>query len=245
MKHQEERLVRFLLYRSAIGNGCSRNDVRYVVKEVLDKSEADGSTQVGTEKLFPDNLPSKTWVHRFMDRHNNISARTPETLGHMRKNVNEDQLREWFTNLENYLLEEHDINAVQFLKPENSHRIFNLDESGFPLGGKNKMKIITEKGNKNVYTVTSENKEQITVLMCASANGSFCKPYVIFPGVRPNYQLNQVDPKDYDLGKSPNGWISSENFFTWFSTKMGSFYSVSHHMRPTFCNHLTSVCSDH
>ena len=112
------------------------------------------------------------------------------------------------------LQEEHNIVASEFLTPTNGHRIFNLDESGFPLAGKNDMKIVSEKGKKNIYNVSSETKEHITVLICASANGEFEKPLVIFPGVRPNYEFGSVSKDIYNLGKSPNRWISSDSFFS-------------------------------
>ena len=65
------------------------------------------------------------------------------------------------------------------------------------------MKVITEKGNKNVYTVTTESKEQVTVLMCASGDGHFQKPYVIFPDVKPVFQFKGIDPSKYDVGHTP------------------------------------------
>ena len=50
-----------------------------------------------------------------------------------------------------FLKDEHNIDAEQFFSDANSKRIFNLDESGFPLGGTNgKLKVITELGAKNI-----------------------------------------------------------------------------------------------
>ena len=60
---------------------------------------------------------------------------------------------------------EHTINAKEFLSDENKSRIFNLDESGFPLAGTNgKLKIISARGVKNVYELGPDTKEQISVL---------------------------------------------------------------------------------
>jgi hypothetical protein len=44
-------------------------------------------------------------------------------------------------------------------------RMFNGDESGFPLCLKTG-KVIAEKGARHVYHVTSSNKQQITVMVC-------------------------------------------------------------------------------
>lgn len=210
--------MKFLKYRARIGNGSTRPEICTLIKEVLDKAEADTGIEVtNEERVFIDNLPPKSWVHRFVTRHKDISLRTPEHLGHMRKKVTEKTLRDWFSELDKFLLEEHHIVAKDFFVPENSARVFNLDETGFPLSGTNKLKVVSEKGTKNVYSVSSESKEQITVMGCVSADGNCEKPFVILPGVRPIFQFKTVDPGKYDVGVTPNGWISSDSFFGWFS----------------------------
>lgn len=55
------------------------------------------------------------------------------------------------------------------------------------------------------------------MLCCTSADGSFSKPLVIYPGVRPKFNLEGVNADDYDLGCSPNGWISADCFFGWIA----------------------------
>ena len=91
-------------------------------------------------------------------------------------------------------------------------------QSGFPLAGTNgKLKIITEREAKNVYCIAPDSREQVTVLGCASADGTFSKPYVIFPGVCPNFNFQDVNPEDYDVGVSANGWMSADNFFCWLA----------------------------
>ena len=60
---------------------------------------------------------------------------------------------------------------------------------------------------------------QITVLACISGDGSFEKPLVTFPGVRtPRYPINTVNPAEYSLGHSSNGWMTADVFFTWLSS---------------------------
>ena len=77
--------------------------------------------------------------------------------------------------------------------------------------------MVTEKGSKNVYSVSTDSKEQITVLGCVSADGAFQKPLVLFPGVRPIFHFKGADPNNCNVGNTPNGWISSEAFFSWFT----------------------------
>ena len=81
------------------------------------------------------------------------------------------------------------------------------------------MQVIAPKGSKNIYRVCSDSKEQVTVLACASADGNFQNPLVVFPGKRtPKFNFGNVDPNGYSLGHSANGWMTSDTFFTWISS---------------------------
>ena len=127
-------------------------------------------------------------------------------------------IKSWFQGLTDFLRDEHKIDANEFLQANNGDRIYNLDESDFPLAGMNgNLKIVTNKGVKIVYKIAPDTKEQIPVLGCVAASGNFSKPFVIFPGVGPKYNLQSVNPDDYDLGSSDNGWISSDSFFGWLA----------------------------
>lgn len=217
---QESRLVKFVIAMARIGYGVTKKELPFTVKDVLDAGDEEMRKEgFSPEKeKFKDNLPSKCWVYRFLKRWPELSSRLPENLGHQRAHVTEDKIRNWFNGLEDFLLEEHCINANDFLSTENGSRIFNLDESGFPLAGTNgKLKIITSRGSKNVYKMTPDSKEQVTVLCCADAAGKLSKPYVIFPGVRPKFNFEGVNPDDYYVGNSPNGWMSADCFFGWLA----------------------------
>ena len=216
---QEDHLKKHILYMARIGYGISKKDIPQLIKEILNRAEGEDPDTYNVEnRRFKDNTPSIAWVYRYLNRHPELSCRVPENLGHQRARVNENQVRGWFTNLVTFLREEHQIDAEEFFSNTNASRIFNLDESGFPLAGTTgKLKIITARGAKNVYKLAPDTKEQITVLGCVSAAGNFQKPFVIFPGVRPKFNLNDVQAEDYDLRTSHNGWISADSFFGWLS----------------------------
>ena len=56
------------------------------------------------------------------------------------------------------------------------------------------------------------------MLACVSADGEFKKPFVMYPGKKlPKFNLTDVNDEDFDLGYTPNGWISSDSFFGWLS----------------------------
>ena len=215
---QEDRVVRFILAMSKIGKGFSKQELPGIVKSVLDRAEKDGLIDQDARK-FKDNLPSNGWIYSFMKRHPIVSSRIPENLGFQRAHINEEGVRKWFAELEKYLAEEHSINAAEFFTEENRCRIFNWDESGFPLQGTaGKCKILAERGAKNVHRLAPDNKQQITVLASVSADGAFNTPFVLFPGKKlPKFNLTGVNEDDFHLGYSPNGWMSSDAFFGWLT----------------------------
>jgi len=204
---QEEELINYLLHMAKIGYGVSRKDIPDIVKGILDKAQTTKDYVLPSGNSFVDNKPSRSWIYRFLERHPEVSARTPENLGFQRAYITEESIRNWFGDLKKYLREEYDIDVVDFLREGNSDRIYNLDESGFPLQGTNgKLKIITGRGTKCVYKLAPDTKQQITVLACVSAGGSYAKPLVIFPGLNtPKYNFRDVNEEDYDVGHTPNG----------------------------------------
>ena len=201
-----------------IGYGLTKQDLPLVVKDVLNQAEADGLLSVD-ERKFKNNLPSKGWTYAFLSRHSNLSARRPENLGFQRACITEDAIREWFNGLSTFLKEEHGIDAERFFTEANLERIYNADESGFPLQGTaGKCQVIVERGTKNIHRLAPDSKTQITVLSCVSAAGTFSKPFVLFPGKKlPKFNLTDVSEDDFDLGYSDSGWISSDTFFGWLS----------------------------
>ena len=68
-------------------------------------------------------------------------------------------------------------------------RMYNCDETGFPLALKTK-KVIVLKHDKHVYQGgMTLNKTQIIVLPAASATAHYVKPLVVYPGVQPRHEL--------------------------------------------------------
>ena len=217
---QEKSISKHLLHMANIGYGvCKKDDIPRLIKEILDKAQNDDPERYREQSAkFKDNMSSTTWVYKYLDRHPELSLRTPENLGHQRAYVSENTIRTWFSNMKSFLKDEHDLDINEFLTPGNASRVFNLDESGFPLAGTNgKLKIIAGKGVKNIYKLAPDTKEQVTVLGCVSAAGDFCNPFVIYPGVRPRFNLQDVNPNEYDLGHSHNGWMNSDLFFEWLA----------------------------
>lgn len=102
-----------------IGYGQSRSQLQNVVKNILD---ADGRTNP-----FVDNKLGRDWLQRFGKRHPEITERVAEPLGKERALLTTAKIDGWFQGLEEYMKEGcEDILLDSF-------RIYNCDESGFPL----------------------------------------------------------------------------------------------------------------
>ena len=86
---------------------------------------------------------------------------------------------------------------------EHTCRIFNLDESGFPLNPKS-MKVITRRGEKH-HSVTGGERGQVSVLCCCNAGGYALPPMVIFDRKSMNPDLAKGELPGTTYGLSPNG----------------------------------------
>ena len=63
-------------------------------------------------------------------------------------------------------------------------RIFNVNESGFPLSW-NPTMLLTRRGHKSPQAMTpGSGREQITVQTCISGSGQLMAPYVVYKGAR-------------------------------------------------------------
>ena len=113
--------------------------------------------------------PSKQWVKDFMKNHPELSDRTPMALGKERALVNKHSSSLWFNDMKRHL---DKVDVSLLLNPD---RLYNADESGFSLCPKGK-KVIAFKGDKHVYTMSANTKQNITVVVCTSANGRFLPP---------------------------------------------------------------------
>ena len=74
---------------------------------------------------------------------------------------------------------------------------------------------VTEKGAKSVVMkTTGHDKDRITVVFAAKANGEKCKPYIVFPGAKLEVLKNlKKDPefKNFCFVESTaNGWMNEQ-----------------------------------
>ena len=150
------KLVDWLVEVSQRGFGRTKDDLKDMVKAILDTRQA--------RTVFKDNCPGKDWMQAFFKRHPEIRERMGQPLGRERVLVTKDALGKWFQRMKIYL------DSTDLTLLTSPDRIFNADESGFNICPKTK-KIISMKGTKHVYSITSGTRQQVTMLACSSAMG--------------------------------------------------------------------------
>ena len=191
---EENSLVQWMLHMADIGYGCTREQVCLIVKKMLDKD--------GRANPLTDNYPG--W-YAFLRRHPQLSLRLPESLQLARaSSCTSAVLDKWYKEFGEFT-KFHNLQE----KPQ---RIWNVDESGFPLCPKTS-RVIAMKNQRHAYGVTSDTKTQITTLVAANAAGNVIPPMHVFPGIR--FRYNPLE--GCAEGRSDNGWMVTELFYGWLA----------------------------
>jgi len=101
---------------------------------------------------FPNGKkPGKKWLKLFMNRRPSIAKRTVEKVTKSRVCVTKQQILNWFSIVESFLIES---NLRDIL--EDPSRIFNTDESGCMMCPKGET-VLSIRGQKNIYEVVGNN----------------------------------------------------------------------------------------
>ncbi|XP_040155039.1 uncharacterized protein LOC120895601 [Anopheles arabiensis] len=153
-------------------------------------------------------LAGVDWLKGFMDRHPNITVRTPENTSLARaRGFNKESVKEFFDVLETVLSE-------QDFPP---HKIWNMDETGFSTVQTKPNKVLAKRGEHQVGVISSSEKgTNTTVIMAMSASGDYLPPMFIYARQRLNEGLKTGAPEGSKFGCSKNGWSTMETCMEWF-----------------------------
>lgn len=171
------------------------------------------SVQILMEKLnrpnkFKNNRPGKKWYQCFMKRHPELTERLTQNLTKSRSEVSEEKLRKWFDEVKQYF-ESKNLGNV-FKDPR---RVYNCDESAFFLAPKG-IKCLVRKGDKTTYNfISNDDKECLTCLMTANADGMLLPPMIMFSYERIPAHISNLMPQGWGIGKSESGWMTGQSFY--------------------------------
>ena len=146
----------------------------------------------------------------FLLLHPEVSIRQAQGLSRARASgLTRERANEYFQVLEEQLVE---LDILD--KPQN---IFNMDETGCPMNNKTE-KVLAQKGSKVVYQRTNvERGENVTVVTCANATGSFIPPMAIFKGKRYRSEFALNMPPGAVVTMTESGYSNEEQFLKWLS----------------------------
>lgn len=197
-EQEETELVEWIFYCCQRGFPVTKHQLIESVKLLCDNDKR--------KTPFVNNRPGRSWFEGFLKRHPRMSQRISENVSLNRAKVSEQNIRAWFTEITGYLV-------AQDLSSIHPSRVFNADESGIPMNPKPPA-VLAPKGCKNVYNIVNNNeKENVTVLVTANAEGHFAPPLVLFTGKSVPKDVIKAAPPNYSFGFSDNGWMTSKNFF--------------------------------
>lgn len=198
----EKRLVEGLLKMEKYGFGLSRKEVLELVGQFVNSNNL--------QTPFKDGVPGEDWFLGFCKRHK-LSLKKPQSVEVSRKkSCNPFTIHEYFTLLENTITKLGLQN-----KPEN---IWNLDETSF-CTDPSKTKVVGGKNLSCTRTVSTSGRENITVLMAASALGDKVPPLIIFKGKNMWDQWHAPENTGYPgttYAATSNGWMEATVFENYF-----------------------------
>ena len=220
---EEEDLVNFLVESAAMGYGRTRRDVLDIVSRM--------AQQRGIKKAV-----TTGWWNKFIHRHPVLSERTPASLSIARAKASSSEcLETYFDRLEE-ILQETGLS-------ENPSLIFNMDETGFALDPIPR-KTVDVRGTKNVLSICSGSKSQITVLATVSASGQALPPMIIWSKktMSPDMATGELPGTLY--GFSDNGWTNSHLFHKWFEKQFLRYIPATRPILLLVDGHSSHYCPD-
>ena len=128
-------------------------------------------------------LVTTGWWNSFRKRHPQLTVRVASRLSYVRAVAHDPEIFQGYFDLLEETLSQNKL-------MNDPVRIFNCDESGFPLEHK-PGKLIGMRGQKDLHTTTSGDKAQLTVLACVSASGYPLPPLIIFDRKRLKPELTE------------------------------------------------------
>ena len=174
----------------------SQEDLRHFVKAFLDKK--------GSSTRFVDNLPTRRFVVRFLNRHPQFRLRRTNAIKRSRAMLSREDVKKFFDNF---------ITAVDGVPPGN---LFNFDETNFrdDPGCKS---CIFKKGTKYCEKVLNTSKQAISVMFCGSATGEMLPPMVVYKALNLYTSWCDRGPKGTVYSTSKSGWFDMFQFERWFA----------------------------
>lgn len=199
-KEEELVLIQWITTAAKAGFPVSKALVLDSVQQLI--------RELNRKTCFINERPGRTWMKGFLKRNPSVTVRLAENLTVTRGSITRETLLKWYDEVYGYM-KAHNYDEIL----NDPRRVFNGDETAFFLSPKGN-KVLAAKGDKNVYLqVNPDEKECLTVLITANAEGFVAPPLVVFKYERIPQYLAESVPKGWGIGKSETGWMNSALFY--------------------------------
>uniref|UniRef100_A0A2A4J4D1 Ig-like domain-containing protein n=1 Tax=Heliothis virescens TaxID=7102 RepID=A0A2A4J4D1_HELVI len=198
-REQENEMATQVKFLGKIFYGCTSLQIRKMAYEYAVKNNIKHNFNDTFE------LAGKDWLKGFIKR-NHLSIRKAQGMSLNRATAfNKNEVGMFFKLLTELM------DKYKFL-PRN---IWNVDETGIS-AVQDPGKIVAEKGQKRVGSITSGERGKTVTAVCAvNATGVYVPPMLIYPRQRHSSALETDGPRGAVYRCSKNGWINEDLFVDW------------------------------
>ncbi|XP_055308978.1 uncharacterized protein LOC129572890, partial [Sitodiplosis mosellana] len=199
---QEKALMNYLITASNVYYGLSIAELKRLAYQFAKLIEAKYPAAWDENKQA-----SSDWYYAFMNRHKNLSLRTPEQTSINRaKSFNKENVDAFYKNL----------STVMSANNYEPHRIWNMDEAGFPTVPHKTVKTVAQKGKKRVGTATSaERGTNVSMALSISASGQTIPAFYLFPRKKMSATYMTHASSDAVGFANGSGYMTSAEFNTY------------------------------
>jgi len=162
-KEEEDIIKNFLIDVAGLGFGYNKESLKNLIRQLLNK---------------PANTLTDGWVQYFFSKHPDITTRRAEALDRLRaREIKKENINYYFDLLRIAYEKIRLLSNGNEITPQ---RIFSMDETAISMNKHSKY-VISQKGVKDAFFITSENRQHVTLVGHASASGFAGHPFFILP----------------------------------------------------------------
>ena len=172
--------------------------------------------QAGFKTQFRNFTPSEKYWRGLKKRHPELVIRSPECCTHKRlKALTREKMDAYFDELH------------QLIRDNNLHPsdIWNMDETNLQFTHK-PQKVIAKRGQRQLYSRTSDSKESVTIVACINANGDKMPAMCICKGKSRKAVESffvHLAPEDTLWTYQDKAWMENELGLEWY-VYLGSIF---------------------
>lgn len=199
----EERIVKSSTLAAQKGMGVSRKQLMVKTGRICQ------NLKIRTP--FKNSVPGKDWLKGLQKRFPELTTRKPEKLGTARaRMLNSTVVERYFAEL---------TTVVNDLKlKDKPHLIWNCDETGKQLTHE-PVRVMARKGDRNIVGRTSNDRTNITIMVCVNANGNKMPPMFVVKGkTKKSLQSYNVSaaPPNSSWAFQQRAWMDDDLGEAWF-----------------------------